>query len=156
MISSPIFLPCVALVALTAIVWVRLYVERIGEMRSRCIKPQSISTSPTTACNCSCIACVSHIPVCKSAKMAISKGVIQGYTGVAAVDEKAQIIIEAQAHGTGSEQELLIPNDKKLNRENNRQLKWSDAMTEVYFKKMVSKSGRLAQNWVFLQFCWTP
>ncbi len=88
--------------------------------------------------------------------MAISKGVIQGYTGVAAVDEKAQIIIEAQAHGTGSEQELLIPNDKKLNRENNRQLKWSDAMTEVYFKKMVSKSGRLAQNWVFLQFCWTP
>jgi len=28
---------------------------------------------------------------------------------VAAVDEKAQIIIEAQAHGTGSEQELLVP-----------------------------------------------
>lgn len=45
----------------------------------------------------------------ESAKMATSKGVIQGYTGVAAVDEKTQIIIEAQAHGTGSEQELLIP-----------------------------------------------
>ena len=45
----------------------------------------------------------------ESAKMAISKGVIQGYTGVAAVDEKAQIIVEAQAHGTGSEQELLLP-----------------------------------------------
>ena len=45
MITSSIFLPCVALVALTAIVWVRLYVERIGEMRSRRIKPQSISTS---------------------------------------------------------------------------------------------------------------
>ena len=44
-----------------------------------------------------------------SAKMATSKGVIQGYTGVAAVDAKHQIIIEAQAHGTGSEQELLIP-----------------------------------------------
>ena len=32
-----------------------------------------------------------------------------GYTGVAAVDAKHQIIVEAQAHGTGSEQELLIP-----------------------------------------------
>jgi len=45
----------------------------------------------------------------ESAKMATSKGVIQGYTGVAAVDAKHQIIIEAQAHGTGSEQELLVP-----------------------------------------------
>ena len=44
-----------------------------------------------------------------SAKMATSKGVIQGYTGVAAVDEKSQIVVEAQAHGTGSEQELLVP-----------------------------------------------
>ncbi|MEW5873531.1 MAG: transposase [Chloroflexota bacterium] len=45
----------------------------------------------------------------ESAKMATSKGVIQGYTGVAAVDDRHQIIIEAQAHGTGSEQELLLP-----------------------------------------------
>ena len=45
----------------------------------------------------------------ESAKMATSKGVIQGYTGVAAVDAQHQIIIEAQAHGTGSEQELLLP-----------------------------------------------
>lgn len=44
-----------------------------------------------------------------SAKMATSKGVIQGYTGVAAVDARHQIIVDAQAHGTGSEQELLIP-----------------------------------------------
>lgn len=41
--------------------------------------------------------------------MATSKGVIQGYTGVAAVDAAHQIIVEAQAHGTGSEQELLLP-----------------------------------------------
>ncbi len=33
-----------------------------------------------------------------SAKMATSKGVIQGYTGVAAVDAKHQIIVSAQAH----------------------------------------------------------
>jgi transposase len=45
----------------------------------------------------------------ESAKMATGKGVIQGYTGVAAVDAQHQIIIEAQAHGTGSEQELLLP-----------------------------------------------
>lgn len=45
----------------------------------------------------------------ESAKMATSKGVIQGYCGVAAVDGKCQVIVEAQAHGTGSEQELLIP-----------------------------------------------
>ena len=44
-----------------------------------------------------------------SAKLATSKGVIQGYTGVAAVDAKAQIIVAAAAHGTGSEHELLGP-----------------------------------------------
>jgi transposase len=45
----------------------------------------------------------------ESAKMATDKGVIQGYTGVAAVDDKHQIIVEAQAHGTGNEQALLMP-----------------------------------------------
>jgi transposase len=45
----------------------------------------------------------------ESAKMATGKGVIQGYTGAAAVDAKHQIIVEAQAHGTGSEQEVLLP-----------------------------------------------
>jgi len=45
----------------------------------------------------------------ESAKMATGKGVIQGYTGVAAVDAKRQIVVDAQAHGTGSEQELLLP-----------------------------------------------
>lgn len=45
----------------------------------------------------------------ESAKMATSKGVIQGYTGVAAVDDRHQIIVAAQAHGTGSEQALLMP-----------------------------------------------
>ena len=44
-----------------------------------------------------------------SAKMATGKGVIQGYAGVAAVDAKHQIIVCAQAHGTSSEQEVLLP-----------------------------------------------
>ncbi len=45
----------------------------------------------------------------ESAKMATSKGVIQGHTGVAAVDRKHQIIVEAQGPRHGSEQELLVP-----------------------------------------------
>lgn len=45
----------------------------------------------------------------ESAKIATDKGVIQGYTAVAAVDHKHQIIVEAQAHGVGQEQELLLP-----------------------------------------------
>ncbi len=45
----------------------------------------------------------------ESAKMATAKGVIQGYCGVAAVDSRHQIIVDAQAHGSGSEQELLLP-----------------------------------------------
>jgi len=44
-----------------------------------------------------------------SAKMATSKGVIQGYTAVAAVDSQSQIIVAAQAHGSGSEQSVLLP-----------------------------------------------
>jgi hypothetical protein len=50
----------------------------------------------------------------ESAKMATGKGVVQGYTGVAAVDEKHQVIVEAQAHGSGSEQELLAPVSQAL------------------------------------------
>jgi hypothetical protein len=51
----------------------------------------------------------------ESAKMATGKGVIQGYTGVAAVDGKHQIIVCAQAHGTGSEQEVLMPVVEAIN-----------------------------------------
>ena len=44
-----------------------------------------------------------------SAKMATAKGVIQGYTGAATVDSACQIIVAANAHGSGSEQSLLLP-----------------------------------------------
>lgn len=43
----------------------------------------------------------------ESAKMATGKGVVQGYTGVAAVDAKHQVVVRAQALGSGSEQEVL-------------------------------------------------
>ena len=45
----------------------------------------------------------------ESAKMKTSKGVIQGYNGVAAVDDRHQIIIAAEAFGQGPENNLLEP-----------------------------------------------
>ena len=45
MVQSQIFLPCVALAVLTAMVWIRLYVERIGEMRARRIRPQVLASA---------------------------------------------------------------------------------------------------------------
>jgi transposase len=44
-----------------------------------------------------------------NAKVATGKGVVKGYTGVAAVDARAPIIVEARADGTGTEQEVLLP-----------------------------------------------
>jgi hypothetical protein len=45
---TAILLPAIALVLLTAIVWVRLYVERIAELRRRRIDPQALATSALT------------------------------------------------------------------------------------------------------------
>ena len=66
----------------------------------------------------------SNITDNESAKMATSHGVIQGYNGVAAVDGKHQVIVHAEAHGEGSEHELLKPmidgaeeNFKAINRD---------------------------------------
>ena len=41
--------------------------------------------------------------------MTTSKGTIQGYTGVAAVDKKHQVIVDAQAFGEGQEHHVLQP-----------------------------------------------
>ncbi len=51
----------------------------------------------------------SNITDNESAKMTTSKGTIQGYNGVAAVDKKHQVIIEAQAFGEGQEHHTLQP-----------------------------------------------
>ena len=44
-----------------------------------------------------------------SAKMTTSKGTIQGYNGVATVDKKHQIVVDAQAFGEGQEHHTLQP-----------------------------------------------
>jgi len=47
--ADPIWLPCAALVLVTAIVWVKLYVDRLVEMRRRSISPQSLATARDAA-----------------------------------------------------------------------------------------------------------
>ncbi|MBN7799187.1 transposase [Parahaliea mediterranea] len=51
----------------------------------------------------------SNITDNESAKMTTSKGTIQGYNGVATVDKKHQIIVDAQAYGHGQEHHTLRP-----------------------------------------------
>src|SRR5690606_38540951 len=51
----------------------------------------------------------SNITDNESAKMTTSKGTIQGYNGVATVDKKHQIIVDAQAFGEGQEHHTLRP-----------------------------------------------
>jgi len=51
----------------------------------------------------------SNITDNESAKMKTSKGVIQGYDGVTAVDGKHQVIVHAEAFGQAQEHDLLKP-----------------------------------------------
>lgn len=51
----------------------------------------------------------SNITDNESAKMKTSHGVIQGYTGVAAVDNQHQVVVFAEAFGQGQEHGLLKP-----------------------------------------------
>jgi len=67
----------------------------------------------------------SNITDNESAKMTTSKGTIQGYNGVATVDKKHQIVIDAQAFGAGPEQPTLQPILKTIKERYNR-LKLND------------------------------
>jgi len=51
----------------------------------------------------------SNITDNESAKMKTSHGVIQGYNGVAVVDNKTQVIVHAEAFGAAQEHDLLQP-----------------------------------------------
>ena len=41
---DPIWLPCSAMVLVTALVWIKLYADRLGEMSKKGISPQSLAT----------------------------------------------------------------------------------------------------------------
>lgn len=47
--TDPIWLPCAAVVGLTALVWLKLYADRLGEMRARRIDPQALATARAAA-----------------------------------------------------------------------------------------------------------
>jgi hypothetical protein len=46
---DPIWMPCAAMVGLTALVWVMLYWDRIGEMREKRIDAQELATARAAA-----------------------------------------------------------------------------------------------------------
>jgi hypothetical protein len=48
-LDDAIFVPAIAMAALTAIVWVRMYSDRIAELRARKIHPQQIATARLAA-----------------------------------------------------------------------------------------------------------
>lgn len=47
--TDPIWLPCAAMVGLTALVWFKLYADRLGEMRARRIDPQALASARAAA-----------------------------------------------------------------------------------------------------------
>jgi len=49
MTTDPIWLPCALMVLVTALVWVKLYADRLAEMQSKRINPQSLSTARAAA-----------------------------------------------------------------------------------------------------------
>lgn len=46
---AEVFLPAFAMVALTIVVWLRMYFSRIGEMRRERVHPQAVATSALMA-----------------------------------------------------------------------------------------------------------
>lgn len=78
----------------------------------------------------------------ESAKMKTSHGVIQGYTAVAAVDGKYQVIVHAQAHGEGQEHGLLQPTIEGL-RENLDALGGNDVLTKA---ALTADAGYASEN----------
>jgi len=49
MTADPIWLPFCAMALLTALVWVKLYADRLGEMRARDIAPQKLASARAAA-----------------------------------------------------------------------------------------------------------
>jgi transposase len=73
-----------------------------------------------------------------SAKMKTSHGVLQGYDGVAAVDSKHQIVVQAEAYGQPQEHDLLEPTIEKT-RDN---FKAIDTSEDIFKKtKLTADAG---------------
>lgn len=79
----------------------------------------------------------SNITDNESAKMKTSHGVIQGYNGVAVVDDRHQVIVHAEAFGAAQEHDLLEPMIEGT-RENFKEIGEEDVFEKA---KLVADSG---------------
>lgn len=86
----------------------------------------------------------------ESAKMKTSHGVIQGYTAVAAVDGKHQVIVHAGAHGEGQEHGLLKPSIEGL-RENLKTLGQDDVVKSAALTADAGYASEDNMKYVFEQ-----
>jgi transposase len=73
-----------------------------------------------------------------SAKMTTSHGVVQGFNGLAVVDDRHQIVVHAEAHGSGQEAHLLGAMIKRV-RENFQTIKTESDVFEQ--AKLTADSG---------------
>lgn len=92
----------------------------------------------------------SNITDPESAKMKTSHGVIQGYTAVAAVDGRHQVIVHAQAHGEGQEHGLLQPTVDGL-RENLGALGADDTLEKAALTADAGYASEANMKYVFEQ-----
>jgi hypothetical protein len=84
----------------------------------------------------------SNITDNESAKMPSSHGVVQGYNATAAVDEKHQVIVHAEAFSEGTDQSLLTPMIEGI-RENFKELGEKDVLKKA---KVTADSGFHTEN----------
>ena len=82
---------------------------RVEELRKEARAMRDFSARSTARRNRKGVELKSNVIDNDSAKMATSKGVIQGYAAQAAVDSAHQVIVAAEVSGSGSEQAMLVP-----------------------------------------------
>jgi len=83
--------------------------RRIDELRREARATRDFIATNPKRCNRKGGELKTNVTDPDSAKMATSKGVIQGYAAQAAVDSEHQVIVAADLIGSGSEQAMLLP-----------------------------------------------
>ncbi len=87
--------------------------KRIEALGAEAMRIRTFLKTRAPRTNAKGLALKSNVADDESAKMATGKGVIQGFTAIAAVDERHQVIVAADVHGSGSEQTTLLPMVKR-------------------------------------------
>ena len=83
--------------------------KRVEALNREAARIRSFLQKTAPKRNARCQELKSNVTDPDSAKMATSKGVIQGYAAQAAVDSSHQVIVAAEVIGSGSEQQALLP-----------------------------------------------